>query len=73
MTTTKHAYTAVLIKGGGGFGIGRADEGTKGYTLVPGERFTTHAEAKHRADDMNARLGLTAVEAWEIVAGTMGR
>jgi hypothetical protein len=71
----RHAYTAVLMKDGRpGFGIGRADEGTSGYTPC-GQfgLFKTFADAQKYADGLNEQLGLSKVEAFGIVAGTMAR
>lgn len=66
-----HAFTAVVVRGKG-HGIGRADKGQPGYTPMPSLGFfRKHDEAKAKADKLNADLGLSTLEAWEIVASTM--
>jgi hypothetical protein len=66
-----HAFTAVTHNGG--YYIGRADEGTAGYTLMEAEgRFQTYGDAKSRAIFLNQNLGLTHTDALKIVASTIG-
>lgn len=75
----RHAYTAVINPRGpngspNGYGIGRADEGTGGYTPVRHYGpFETYERAKSYADHLNAMLNLSKLEAFEIVADTMTR
>jgi len=70
MLTGKYAYTAVVVPTG--FQIGRADYGTRGYTPFPkAGSFRSYDEAKARAKELNAGLGLTEREAFEIVMDTM--
>jgi hypothetical protein len=74
----RHAYTGVIRKGRkrgeAPYGIGRADEGTAGYTPCP-ELGTFHdlVAAQREAEQLNAALGLDKLEAWKIVADTIGR
>jgi hypothetical protein len=66
----RHAYTAIVRVGG--YVIGRADEGTPGYTPEPSfGTFTDYQKAKDRADKLNRALGLTEAEAMLIVLDTM--
>jgi hypothetical protein len=67
----RHAFTALLNEEGL-YIIGRADEGVGGYT--PQYRFgvyPSYDEAKARADEENARLGLSKEEATTIVLSTL--
>jgi hypothetical protein len=66
------AYTAV-IRPEGGYGIGRADAGTKGYTPCPDlGSYATWDEARTMAATLNTdMLHLDKIEALKIVAGTM--
>jgi hypothetical protein len=55
-----------------GNGIGRADEGTDGYTPMPeAGHFPSFEAAQERAMDWNARMGYTHEEAELIAVGTM--
>jgi hypothetical protein len=69
---SKHAYTAIVKVGG--YIIGRADEGTSGYTPEPQfGNFVAYDKAKTKAEKLNSELGLTSEEALLIVLGTMKR
>ncbi len=64
------AFTAVVEQHG--IVIGRADKGTKGYTLCPKEgTYSTYEKAQARADEMNAEYGIDKQEAIKTVLGTM--
>lgn len=66
----RYAYTAVVDQEG--YGIGRADEGTRGYTPCPQYgRFETYDLAQARAAELNAEAGVDAAEAFRLVAETM--
>lgn len=66
-----YAFTAITTAGG--YFIGRADVGTKGYTPIPSEgTFATYDAAADRAKVMNAESGMAPEEAIRIVLGTMG-
>lgn len=65
----KHAFTAVIVEGG--YGVGRADYGTTGYTPLKIVPYATYEVAKELADMLNKDLGITPLEAWHIVANTM--
>lgn len=66
----RYAYTPIVTKEGGG--IGRADEGIRGYTFCPalGE-FKTYAEAGSKAEALNQELRLSPAESWAIVASSL--
>ena len=65
------AFTAVVT--GEGYGIGLTERDNPGYVPVRDEGpFESYEAAKTRADHMNERLGLAPVEAWKIVASSMG-
>lgn len=66
----KSAYTAIVDQNG--YTIGRADEGTRGYTPVPKEgKFPSYKAAQEHAKRMNEAAGIDATEAILIVLGTM--
>lgn len=66
----RFAYTAIVDQSG--YSIGRADEGTRGYTPLPAEgRFPCYEDAKKRAEEMNIAMGLDPKDAVLIVLGTM--
>lgn len=55
-----------------GNGIGRADEGTDGYTPMPeAGHFPSFEAAQERAMEWNARMGYTLKDAELIAVGTM--
>ena len=67
---TDQVYVAVITENGASIGI--AKQGVKGYfTLDNMPEFKTYAEAMDYADTLNAKLGLSSLEAWKIVASTM--
>jgi hypothetical protein len=69
---TQYAYTAVVDHAHRGYTIGRADAGTRGYTpMWHMGNFPTYADAMAKADELNAQLGLSKLDALKIVAGTM--
>ena len=64
------AFTAVI--GAAGSTIGAAVENVRGYSKLSNmPEFATYAQAQDYADELNAKLGLTTLEAWKIVASTM--
>lgn len=65
----RYAYAPIVERTG--YTLGRADEGTKGYTPVPGARFGSYEAARKEADERNAKLGLSKREAAAIILGTM--
>jgi hypothetical protein len=79
ITTTlkeRFAYTAVLRDDAAeddafpwGLAIAEADE--PGYRPYRGAVFSTFRDAQTVADEMNARLGLTALDATQIVLSSM--
>lgn len=67
---SKWAYTGIVDKTG--FSIGRADEGTRGYTPVPSEgRFESYEAAQKHADKLNEARGMSAREGLLIALSTM--
>lgn len=73
----RFAFTAVshndrALPGGGGIIVGRADEGTRGYSPLPALGvFETFEEAQKKADELNRVLGLDEKAATLVVVGTM--
>lgn len=67
----KHAFTAIVEAGG--YIIGRADYGVRGYSpiRVGGYTFDTYEKAKEFAKEQNRSIGLTDQEVMEIVFNTM--
>lgn len=66
----KKAFTAVVTPRGSM--LGRADENIAGYTPLPFLGcFNDHREAQKQADKFNLALGLTPLEAEDIIASTM--
>jgi len=64
------AYTAIVEKGW--YSIGRADEGTRGYTPQPHlGKFDTYDAAEDAANVINEKAGYTKLEACRIVIRTM--
>jgi len=67
----KYAYTATLFDNNK-FGIGKATEGTVGYTPMTGYGpFPTWDEAQKKADWLNKELGIDSEEAMIIIGRTM--
>ncbi len=71
MTPRRIAIVAVVQKDTG-YGLGIAEENEPGYTPLPGA-FPSWETAAAEAADRNTRLGLSADEAWRIVASSMWR
>ena len=69
MMMNKFALTAVIQDRK--FGIGAAEEGTKGYSPTTYGPFDTWDEAVEFADMVNEQIGLTKEEASKIIIGTM--
>ena len=71
MTTNRVAYVAVTTPEG--FGLGIAEEHTKGYYPLGTDYgvFDTYDDAAKRADYFNERMGLALEEAVEIVMSSM--
>ena len=66
----RKAFTAVVTARGSM--LGRADENIAGYTPLPALGFfTDHREAQNQADRLNLALGLSAIEAEDIIASTI--
>jgi hypothetical protein len=66
----KHAFSAIVDENG--YSIGRADEGTRGYTPQPDfGAFPSWDAAKAKADELNKEFGLSEQEVARIVLGTM--
>jgi hypothetical protein len=66
------AFTAVISGTGKGFGIGRADLGTKGYTPCPTYgTFQTFEAASEYAEKLNGDKGLKDDDAVKIILSTM--
>ena len=64
------AFTAIVDRSG--FSVGLAERGVAGYTPMPKfGRFPSWEAAKSKADEENRDLGLSPVEAFEIVASSM--
>jgi hypothetical protein len=68
----RYAFTTVVDESG--YSIGRADEGTKGYTPQPqfGKQSSWDA-AQQKAAELNKDLGLAEEDVAKIVLGTMSR
>ena len=70
MVEKRTAFAAVCD--GAFFGIGLAEEGERGYFPQAGfGHFGTYDEARIKADELNAQLGLDKMDAAMIVAGSM--
>lgn len=69
----KYAFTPVIHEENGVSMIilGRADFGTSGYTPKKNQTFENYDVARDFADELNAELELTKLEAWLIVTDTM--
>lgn len=63
------AYTAVLRDGQWILGV--AKRGVQGYSPTDYPPAESYGAARKWANELNARMGLTEREAWEIVASTM--
>lgn len=56
----------------GKFGIGAAEQDLPGYWPIPGHGvFETYDEARKKADELNAQLGLTPDAAAAVVCSSM--
>lgn len=63
----RYAFTAITLKGG--FMLGRADEGSRGYSLMPTYGvFETLNTTQGVANQLNEGAGLTPKDAARIVA-----
>ena len=64
------AFTAVITDTGAT--VGMATQNIKGYYLLDNmPEFKTYAEADAVAEEFNAKMGLSPLEAFKIVASTM--
>ena len=63
-------YVAVITDNGASIGIAQQD--IRGYfTLDNMPEFWTYREAQEYAEELNTKLGVTPLEAWQIVASSM--
>ena len=64
------AFTAITTETGASLAI--ATKGERGYSImleVPS--FPSYSEADDYANELNAKLGLSTLDAWKIVASSM--
>ena len=70
MSARKIAFTAIVDSRG--FSIGLAERDVAGYTPMPKfGQFESYEAARRTADQENRELGLSPIEAFEIVASSM--
>lgn len=73
----RYAYSAVILQGAARvkyefpYGVGKATVGSLGYTLQRRGFFKTWIEAQAEANSLNKNMGLSEIEALEIILGTM--
>jgi hypothetical protein len=61
----KYAYTTVMV--GEGWGLAKVYQDIPGYEDVELSWFCTLPVARAEADKLNAELGFTQIEAWDVV------
>lgn len=64
-----YAFVAVVEKDGWQLGV--AVQGEQGYNPISGKTFAHKAEAKNWADGLNKHIGLSDIEALDIIGSTM--
>ena len=71
-TNQDMAFVAIMVDGGRGT-VGVAYQGESGYYRLGNmPEFETYPEAQKYAEELNTeRLGLSTLEAWQIIASSM--
>ena len=70
MITHQFAFTAISTEAGASIGVAYRNQ--RGHYLLEDQpTFDSYPKAQEHADAMNVKLGLTGLEAWQIIASSM--